>query len=135
MITEDYVGFETAKLLKEKGFDEYCLKNYWDSDKELHDWKWELSYNRNSGENRNTKDCAAPTQSLVLKWLRLCYDIVIDISPNLTLNDVCKGSFMSEIYQYGHIVPEGEFGCNVGDDYTYEQAVEAALKYTLENLI
>lgn len=24
MITEDYVSFETAKLLKEKGFDEVC---------------------------------------------------------------------------------------------------------------
>ena len=24
MITEDYVGFETAKLLKEKGFNECC---------------------------------------------------------------------------------------------------------------
>lgn len=28
MITEDYVSFETAKLLKEKGFDEKCQKVY-----------------------------------------------------------------------------------------------------------
>ena len=28
MITEDYVSFETAKLLKEKGFDEYCKSVY-----------------------------------------------------------------------------------------------------------
>ena len=39
-IKEDFVSFEVAKLLKEKGFNEYCLKNYWSSDKELHDWKW-----------------------------------------------------------------------------------------------
>ena len=28
MITEDYVSFETAKLLKEKGFDEPCQYFY-----------------------------------------------------------------------------------------------------------
>lgn len=28
MITEDYVGFETAKLMKEKGFDEICYLGY-----------------------------------------------------------------------------------------------------------
>ena len=28
MITEDYVSFETAKLLKEKGFDEPCVYVY-----------------------------------------------------------------------------------------------------------
>ena len=28
MITEDYVSFETAKLLKEKGFDEYTISYY-----------------------------------------------------------------------------------------------------------
>ena len=28
MITEDYVSFETAKLLKEKGFNEWCYKCY-----------------------------------------------------------------------------------------------------------
>ena len=27
-ITEDYVSFEVAKLLKEKGFDEKCLRWY-----------------------------------------------------------------------------------------------------------
>ena len=28
MITEDYVSFETAKLLKEKGFNEGCSTTY-----------------------------------------------------------------------------------------------------------
>lgn len=30
MITEDYVSFETAKLLREKGFEEVCSANYED---------------------------------------------------------------------------------------------------------
>ena len=29
MITEDYVSFETAKLLKEKGFDSECHSYYY----------------------------------------------------------------------------------------------------------
>lgn len=39
-IKEDYVSFETAKLLKEKGFDEPCVyrhdgsEDIWDVDKE-----------------------------------------------------------------------------------------------------
>ena len=32
MITEDYVSFETAKLLKEKGFNESCYTYYDDID-------------------------------------------------------------------------------------------------------
>jgi hypothetical protein len=28
MITEDYVSFEVAKLLKEKGFNEPCIATY-----------------------------------------------------------------------------------------------------------
>ncbi len=34
MITEDYVSFETAKLLKEKGFDDECQKYYYELLKE-----------------------------------------------------------------------------------------------------
>ena len=34
MITEDYVDFSTAKLLKEKGFDEPCYMAYVPTHKE-----------------------------------------------------------------------------------------------------
>ena len=129
-ITENYVSFEIAKLLKEKGFDEPCIGFY----NPIDGCFFESSIRKSWNYDRHGS-ISVPTHQMALKWLRLCYDIVIDISPNLTLNDVCKGSFMSEIYQYGHIVPEGEFGCNVGDDYTYEQVVEMAIKYVLENLI
>ena len=35
MVTEDYVSFETAKLLKEKGFDEKCFQYWHEEDNEL----------------------------------------------------------------------------------------------------
>ena len=46
MMTEDYVSFETAKLLKEKGFDEECQKYYGD-------YKY-----------------PCPTLQMAMKWLR-----------------------------------------------------------------
>lgn len=128
MITEDYVSFEVAKLLKEKGFNEYCLKNYWSSDKELHDWKWELSYNRNSDGNGNTKDCAAPTQQMAIKWLRE-KQIYIRI-----IEDAFGESYHFEVYSKNPNVKINYYVPNYYKD-TYEDAVEAALKYCLENLI
>lgn len=132
-ITEDYISFEIAKLLKEKGFDAKCDNCYaYFADDDIRF----LNLNYPKSAQSLIKDrypCVTP--QLVLKWLRLCYDIIIDVSPNLTLDDVCKGGFMAEVYQYGHRVPDGEFGCNIGDDYTYEQVVEAALSYVLKNLI
>ena len=127
MIKEDYVSFNVAQLLKEKGFDEYCLKNYWSSDKELHNWKWELSYNRNSDGNCNTKDCAAPTLQMAMKWLREVHriDIIIEISDPSVKDR-----------KYYCIIWDGNNNSYILDLFnTYEEAVEAALKYSLENLI
>ena len=124
---DDYVSFEVAKLLKEKGFNEYCLKNYWSSDKELHDWKWELSYNRNSDGNCNTKDCAAPTLQMAMKWLREVHriDIIIEISDPSVKDR-----------KYYCMIWDGNNNSYILDLFnTYEEAVEAALEYTLKNLI
>jgi len=127
MITEDYCSFEVAKLLKEKGFDEYSLKNYWSSDKELHDWKWELSYNKNSDGNRNTKDCAAPTHQMAMKWLREVHNI-----------DICAFPYQADYILYSYnvkIYKDKEIYLTITDSKTYEEAVETAIKYCLENLI
>lgn len=126
MIKEAYVSFEVAKLLKEKGFNEYCLKNYWSSDKELHDWKWELSYNRNSDGNSNTKDCSAPTQAMAVAWLREKYGISIEISA---LNQY------QWVYAIYRLLKDSV--AEVWNDGTYvshEDATDDALKYCLENL-
>ena len=54
MITEDYVSFETAKLLKEKGFDEECQQYY--------------------GDYRYP----CPTLQMAMKWLREVHNIAIE---------------------------------------------------------
>ena len=66
MITEDYVSFETAKLLKEKGFDERCFSFYWSDgslDANSHDKKTNL-------RNSTSSNPVAPTLQMAMKWLR-----------------------------------------------------------------
>lgn len=121
-ITEDYVSFETAKLLKEKGFDEPCVYVYrhnssediWDADKE------DIA-------------CQKPTLQMAMKWLREVHNLCIE--PYRT---ACG-------YLYTiSTIPYGSCKCNPkegGDDEdsgqwtTYEGVCEAAIKYCLKNLI
>lgn len=105
MIQEDYVSYEVAKLLKEKGAF---------SDIDLH-WKY----------NANGKKDYRISHQMAMKWLReKGYHIVVFTdSPKyeVKIQDLNDGSFnVSDItHTYN----------------TYEEAVEAALKYVLENLI
>lgn len=106
MITEDYCSFEVSKLLKEKGFNNDYPKG----------------------------DCTqyACTLQMAMKWLREKKNIFIVIEPHL----------------YDYVNEKNKsYSCSlwVGDNYyeyiesrdypSYEKAVEAALKYSLENLI
>ena len=117
MIEEDYVSFETAKLLKEKGFDEECIYVYrhdgsediWDADKE------DIA-------------CQKPTLQMAMKWLRKKYNIHIEPRYFPTPN----------IYRYVIIhSPLTIENINSHPQYfnTHEEACEEAIKYCLENLI
>ena len=125
MIKEDYVSFEAAKLLKEKGFDEPCF--YYYKDKVLifsHSLKGRNSY--------QTDTCSAPTLQMAMKWLREVHNIHIVIHP-YTEMEGHNWSFIFDTFAYGCWQ---ELGIYITDSWnTYEEAVEAALKYSLENLI
>ena len=124
MITEDYVKFETAKLLKDKGFDEYC--GYYNSDGE------HCGY---CVYNHKGKDyISAPTLQMAMKWLREVKDIYIDVTSRFSFNadkDVCFSYSIKLVdkYKSNWIANED------GEWLTYEEACEAAIKYCLENLI
>jgi hypothetical protein len=133
MITEDYVSFEIAKLLKKKGF----LKGV---DLRL---TQNLSFYDNIGLHHNLNKwydsliqdkidfVVAPTHQMAMKWLREKYGIFIAINnDDLDFNWQCydlinRGSTLDP-----KILSESYAGYK-----TYEEAVEAALKYSLENLI
>lgn len=138
-ITEDYVSFETAKLLKEKGFDEitftwytgkgkFCVgKNNFDD--------YHMNHLSNMAVARDKNKCSAPTQQKAMKWLREVHHYYIQVMLD---SWACGGHL-------GYYVviqkTDSDFEMMLQDAVdevfyqTYEEAVEAALKYTLENLI
>jgi hypothetical protein len=129
MITEDYVSFEIAKLLKENGFDAEC--DYLYADGELIRARGGAC-NWNSGEtifaDYYKNECSAPTLQMAMKWLRKAHniDIIINVSSKDESDDKRK---------YTYAIVSKRF---VGTDNvkrTYEEACEAALKYCLENLV
>ncbi len=122
MITEDYVSFEVAKLLKEKGFVTPC--------------DWLYCSDGTFGHRNSLLDkemFPAPTHQMAMKWLREEHNLFIFPFPQINTN-----KFWAEIYQLSDNKEWKNLYCESIDlqNYpTYEEAVEAALKYCLENLI
>lgn len=133
MITEDYVSLEIAKLLKEKGFNEKCSSWYSTKGSQYYDID---SYEADL--DGITKLCSCPTQQMAMRWLREVHNIYI----NLDIHWLCFANSKGWMYVIEIILENGvEFVDCKGDEsdktfyLTYEQAVEAAIKYCLENLI
>lgn len=131
MIKEAYCSFEVAKLLKEKGFTEKCEYFY--------DWyKESESYHicSNGGTCNNEKypdEYSMPTHQMAMAWLREVHKVLIVIDAYHA--DHWEGyidSFEISIYSHAStiIVPN-----EIVHHTDYTEAVEAALKYVLENLI
>ena len=140
MITEDYVSFETAKLLKEKGFDERCVCYY--NTESLNKFghpvfdSIDMSLS-NSDLEKSDHDyvCySAPTLQMAMKWLREVYNCHICVQALITtdgLQGYCPFcTKVGGVFMWQNVL---------GDDYattqTYEEACESAIKYCLENLI
>lgn len=119
MITEDYVSFETAKLLKDKGFDEPC-RSYWPDNNYL-------SFEHTKLFISNDNDFVyllRPTIQIARKWLRKVHNIDISVTPDR------KAGYSVLIFK------DKRLPFDTLDSYsTYEQACEVAIKYCLENLI
>lgn len=127
ILFEDYVSFEIAKLLAEKGFDELSTVFYNEDGTDL----IEL-YDYEPLRNSEISGYARVTQSLALKWLREVYRIETHIVLS-ELNTDNSRKYMFDIYSsdinrdFDSVQKEG-FN-------SYEQAVEAACLYVLKNLI
>ena len=130
-ITEDYVSFEIAKLLKEKGFDEDCWCWY-EEDGYLRESNDDFGVQSNSWHvvDDDEFNCSAPTPQMAMKWLREVHKIFIEISVSIDLN----GKYH---YRYFILNKECKYVIDIEDQMfdTYEEACEAAIKYCLENLI
>lgn len=83
MNKEDYVSLEVAKMLKEKGFNEYCGAYYhlnWDDMTE--EECFEIAPNYDFRNKDNGYRAGAPTLYEAAKWLRNEHDIHIVISSH-----------------------------------------------------
>ena len=138
MITEDYVSFEIAKLLKEKGFEQHKCQHSYTSKGEF---KW--------SDDLDPYECAAPTHQMAMKWLREMHNIDIDIQaavgmlgvkvyiPYISKYKLLEGT-LSKVRQIkrGMYYKDDEGVIPALQHFaSYEETVEAALKYCLENLI
>ena len=125
MITEDYVSYETAKLLKEKGFDEPTVFRYGDypDNNDLLFAPSGMAIVKNS--ETQPYFYSAPTLQMAMKWLREVHSIFISIQQHMDMSYVW--------YIYEDLTPKG---CDrESHNNTYEEACEAAIKYCLENLV
>lgn len=134
MITEDYCSYEVSKLLKEKGFDETCYAcyEYFSSSVTMYSG-WPFEY---KGEvvNNSEDRIKCPTHQMAMKWLREIYKIYIDIETCYTYINKNENF---EVTGYEFTIHSQYEPCYEDHETynSYEEAVEAALKYTLENLI
>lgn len=133
MIQDEYIKFETAKLLKEKGFDEkcgYCYAFFDEDDIRVLELKHHIS-----GLSLAEERYPYVTQSVAMKWLREAHNKFCDVSFDYELGWYYQIVDLKEIVEYDY--PEMRI-YHHNDEYsfsTYEQACEAAIKYCLENLI
>ena len=124
MITEDYVSFETAKLLKEKGFDGQCNKCHMSIGK---DGQGELLA---KGTEWDDSFILCPTLQMAMKWLRKVHYIFI--RPNI--NFLYPIRYYCEIFCYGDNLKTQQ-DVTTENFESPEEACETAIKYCLENLI
>ena len=135
MLKETYCSYEVSKLLREKGFDEKCRGGYHsefdDNDNPIVMFEEWMSQPYNNDFVDEGFLCSAPTQQMAMRWLREVHKIFICIEFDVP-------TFAADMYKMDET---DEYGCakyispTIANCKTYEEAVEAALKYCLENLI
>lgn len=124
MIEERYCSYEVARLLKEKGFDIGCYGRYSVRSKELH-----FDATRKC-ENNCLFMIAAPTHQMACDWLGDIHDLHIIAYPYKRGNG--KG-WCCYVYKTYNLLGQERY-MNETCNSCYE-AIEAALKYSLENLV
>ena len=148
-ITEDYVSFEVAKLLKEKGFDSdkvgcyggFYSERYYESGHGIKTQSGQevgIVYDDLTNSDLEHDEYLRPTLQMAMKWLREVHNIQIELNWD-------KGNqlYSFQIWKLGKYQPEISSldlwriykDDNYLGEWNYEEAVEEAIKYCLENLI
>jgi len=137
---ENYVSFETAKLLKDNGFDWSCRARYGSAGSFCYE-KYPIE--ASGCEMHNCILC--PTLQMAKKWLEEVHNLFITIEIK---GDPRKEDFIYYKWSVAKFccvkIERIDNGLNTPEDYWLapeeedekpEYACEAAIKYCLENLI
>ncbi len=127
---DELISFETAKLAKEKGFDEQTNTFY-----DEHGYK-DKSFILNKNSNVAKSYTSAPTQSLLQHWLREEKQFYIDIGTGYNPKTKNVG------YSIEILIPSKEdvwmemlYSSDNSAYDTYELALEDALQRSLNSII
>ena len=131
MIEESYVSFDTAKLLKEAGFDVPCSGVYVTDRTGYYEFR--------EYDNKQTKDdlCwnaedgfqyeyLAPTQALADKWLREMYNVAI---YSLYDDDMEQWFYVIDAFAKNPVINGFQSGSEYDD---YESAFEDGLREAIK---
>ena len=119
MIVEQFVSFETAKLLKEAGFDVPCFNQYTERGTIWH---------CDCPENFNKSQCATscPTQALAARWLREVYNVAI---YSLYDDDMEQWFYVVDAFTKNPVINGFQSGSEYDD---YESAFEDGLREAIK---
>ena len=122
MIEESYVSFDTARMLKEAGFDVPCFNQYTECGTIWH---------CDCPENFNKSQCVTsfPTQALAARWLREVHHINVYACFDYEKFDEKKWFFTRE---HTMVNDDSAVYCSITNYNSYEEALEAGLKHGLE---
>lgn len=128
MIEESYVSFDTARMLKEAGFEANLKTKYVEEEKD--EWAFWESGTKRSDYNYFDDTIACPTQALAARWLREKHRIVVDVA--FIPPSVDGDEWQYFIGEMDDMVWEGDFESSDRKYSTYEEAFEAGLQEAIK---
>ena len=119
MIEEQFVSFDTAKLLKEAGFDVPCTSQYTDNG---------FGWDNLSRANYNSCNSlfSRPTQALAARWLREVYNVAI---YSLYDDDMEQWFYVVDAFTRNPVINGFQSGSEYDD---YESAFEDGLREAIK---
>lgn len=153
---DQLISFETAKLAKEKGFNEYCSHNFDINGKFSGFTGYAIMRNYNKNSNIHLYDtdteeninpdllCTAPTQSLLQKWLREVHNLYVGIDLYHMQGEWIGPTYQYQIYKVYNAEKEREDDLDItgqpncyhseNNSKTYEEALEIGLQEALKQI-
>ena len=122
MIEESFVSFDTAKMLKEAGFDVPCTSQYTEG---MGVWNVEYPYNFNEDDFGYSR----PTQALAARWLRDAHHINVYACFDYEKFDERKWFFTQE---HTMVNDDSAVYCSITNYNSYEEALEAGLQEAIK---